>query len=125
MKFCEAMEKLKQGSKITRIPWKDGIYFLMFKDDVRSYQPKLSPYIYNEDIMISNGWLIDDKEEEFAFCDIIPFLLKGAKAKLSAWKDSFIYFDNASKSLVLHSMDMFPFIPAFEAFVAEDWIEIK
>lgn len=124
MKFCEAMDKLKNGSKVTRFPWKDGVYFLMDGNDVKSYQPKLTPYVYNEDIMISDGWLVDSSQDEFTFCDIIPHLLNGARAKLKDWKETFIYLDNASKSLVCYSMEAFPFIPEFESFVAQDWIEL-
>lgn len=124
MKFCEAMDKLKSGAKITRESWKDGIYFLMDKGDVKSFQPRLSHFSYNEDIMVSDGWLVDDNKKEFKFCDIIPFLQKGSKAKLKDWKDTFIYLDVSTKSLVVHSMDMFVFVPGFEAFTAQDWIEL-
>lgn len=125
MKFSEAMEKLKSGSKVTRQPWAQGVYFLMQGDEVKSFQPKLSPYIYNEDIMVSDGWLIDENPDKYKFCDIIPFLQKGSKAKLKAWNEMFIYLDASTKSLVVHSMDAFPFLPDFESFVAQDWIEIK
>jgi hypothetical protein len=124
MKFCEAMDKLKEGAKVTREPWKEGVYFLMQNEDVKSFQPKLVPYIYNEDIMISGGWLVDDNEEEYSFCNIIPFLQQGSKAKLSDWKEMFIYLDRSTKSLVCHSMDAFPFTPQFSDFVSEDWMVI-
>ena len=124
MKFCEAMELLKAGKRVTRQPWKDGLYFMMDGKDVKSYQPKLSDYVYNEDIMVSDGWLVDGHEEPKRFCDIIPYLIEGLTAKMSDWKVSFIYLDKSTKSLVIHSMDAFPFIPDFASFVAEDWIEL-
>lgn len=119
------MEKLKGGAKVTRDPWKQGVYFLMDGNDVKSFQPKLVPYIYNEDIMVSDGWIVDDHEDEFKFCDIIPFLQKGYNARLKEWKEMFIYLDQATKSLVVNSMDIFPFTPQFDDFVAQDWIEIQ
>jgi hypothetical protein len=125
MKFCEAMDKLKSGAKVTRDPWKQGVYFLMDGNDVKSFQPKLAPYVYNEDIMVSDGWLIDGKEEEFKFCDIIPYLQQGSKAKLKEWKEMFIYLDQSIKGLVVNSMDIFPFTPQFDDFVAQDWVEIE
>ncbi len=125
MKFCEAMDKLKSGAKVTRDPWKQGVYFLMDGNDVKSFQPKLAPYIYNEDIMVSDGWLIDGKEGEFKFCDIIPYLQKGYKAKLKNWKAMFIYLDQSIKGLVVNSMDIFPFTPQFDDFLAQDWVEIE
>jgi hypothetical protein len=125
MKFCEAMDKLKAGAKVTRHPWSQGVYFLMDGNDVKSYQPKLSPYNYNEDIMVSDGWFVDDHEEEMKFCDIIPFLQNGSKAKQRDWKEMFVYLDQSARSLVVHSMDIFPFIPDFDSFTAQDWIEVE
>lgn len=124
MKFCEAMEKLKSGSKVTRHPWREGVYFLMEGNDVKSFQPKLSSYVYNEDIMVSDGWLVDDHEEEYKFCDIIGYLQQGSRARLKEWKETYIYFDTSMKLLAVHTMDAFPFIPDFESFVAQDWIEL-
>jgi hypothetical protein len=125
MKFCEAMDKLKSGAKVTREPWKQGVYFLMDGSDVKSFQPKLAPYVYNEDIMVSDGWLVDGHEGEFKFCDIISYLQQGSKAKLKEWKEMFIYLDKSIKCLVVNSMDVFPFTPQFDDFVAQDWVEIQ
>lgn len=124
MEFCEAMGKLKDGAKVTREPWKDVVYFSLDGNDVKSFQPKLLPYNYNEDIMVSDGWVIEGREGKHKFCDIIPFLLHGGKAKLSEWMEAYIFLDRATKSLVCHSIDAFPFIPDFESFVADDWIEL-
>lgn len=125
MKFCEAMDLLKSGEKVTREPWKEGVYFKMDGEYVKSFQPRLIPYIYNEDIMVSDGWLVDDKPEEYKFCDIISMLQQGSKAKLKDWREMFIYLDYATKALVCHSMDAFPFTPQFADFVAQDWIELQ
>ncbi len=126
MKFCEAMEALKEGSKVTRSPWKDGVYFMMNGEDVKSFQPILQPYIYNEDIMISEGWVdVDDEgQEEYKFYEIVHMLFSGKRAKLKDWSDKFIYYDNSTNSLVLKLMDIFPFTPDFSSFLAEDWITI-
>ncbi len=125
MKFCEAMEKLKTGSKVSRHPWKDGVYFSIVNNQVKSFQPKLAPFIYNEEIMVSTGWFIDDQEKEYSFCDIIMPLIQGAKARFKEWNTDFIYLDKATKALVIHSMDEFPFIPDFESFVAQDWTVLE
>lgn len=124
MKFCEAMEKLKSGSKVTREPWKQGVYFLLDDNGVKSYQPKLDHYIYDEEIMVSTGWTVDGNEDEMNFCDVVPLIRQGAKAKLKDWKNSFIYFDHASKRLVLQTISVMPFLPEFHDFIAEDWIEL-
>lgn len=124
MKFNEAMEKLQSGVKVTRQPWAGSIYFLMDGSDVKSYQPKLGPYIYNEDIMVSGGWQVEGIEGEHRFYDIITYLQQGFKARINDWKESYIYFDNTIKGLAIHSMDIFPFVPDFDSFVAQDWVEI-
>tara|TARA_R110000868_G_scaffold336890_1_gene597820 strand:+ start:65 stop:439 length:375 start_codon:yes stop_codon:yes gene_type:complete len=124
MKFCEAMDKLKEGAKVTRQPWAEGVYFLMDGSDVKSYQPKLAHFVYNEDIMVSDGWLVDEVEGSFKFCDIIGYLQQGARARLNEWKEAFIYLDSTDKVLVINSMEIFPFTPQFSDFVAQDWIEL-
>ena len=124
MKFCEAMDKLKSGSKVTRKPWVGGVYFEIQEGDVKSMQPKHSPFVYNEDIMVSGGWVILGEEEEYDFCQIIPLLQKGEYAKLKEWGNCYIYLDSPNKMLVLHSMEVNPYIPDFGSFVAEDWIEL-
>lgn len=126
MKFCEAMELLKAGKKVTRTQWKGSIYFVTDeKGDVKSYQPHLVNYLYNEDIMISDGWLVEDEEQPMNFCDIIPYLQKGKRAKMTDWNDSYIFLDPTTGHLVLFRMDVFDFIPGFEAFTAQDWMTVE
>ncbi len=124
MKFCEAMELLKAGCTVTRERWKGSIYFVLQGNDVKSFRPALTNYVYNEDIMISDGWLVEEDDKQHSFCDIISLLYQGKKAKLADWKDAYIYLDRETKQLVLYSMEMFPFVPEFEAFNADDWIEV-
>lgn len=129
MDFRAAMDALKAGRKVTRERWSNGVYFSMEGKEVKSCQPMLSTFVYNEDIMISDGWLITEGEnfhnqKEFSFSEIIPFLHSGYKAKLKEWKEQFIFLDNSIKALALHSMEIFPFIPQFNDFIAQDWIEI-
>jgi len=123
MKFCEAMDKLKEGGRVTRNAWKGSVYFKISDNEVKSYQPKLMPYIYNDDIMVSDGWMIEGDDNEYTFCEIIPFLQQGAKAHLKEWDETYIYLDRQLKQLVVHSMDHLPFIPDFESFAATDWME--
>lgn len=124
MKFCEAMDKLKSGSKVTRQPWKGGVYFIMEDGDVKSMQPKLVPFVYSEDIMVSDGWVVVGSELEYSFCKIIPMLQKGHHAALNTWKDMYIFLNAPTKMLVIHSMEVQPYIPDFGSFTSEDWIEL-
>jgi hypothetical protein len=127
MKFSEAMELIKEGSKVTRYPWKETTYFLMVdkeRKQIQSYQPKICPYIYDESIMISDGWVLDKAKGDFLFPDIIHHLIRGDNARLKEWQETFIYFEPSIKGLAIHSMEPFPFVPDFESFSATDWIEI-
>lgn len=123
MNFCDAMDLLKNGAKVTRTVWKGSLYFLMQGNDVISYQPRFLDYTYDEDIMVSDGWRIEGSDQDYTFCEIIPFLKDGKKAHMKDWKDSYIFYDASSAKLVLHMMDSFPFVPGFDSFVATDWIE--
>ncbi len=124
MKFSEAMDKLKNGSKVTRQPWKGGVYFIMEEGDVKSMQPKLLPFAYSEDIMISDGWVIVGSKEQYTFCDIVPMLQRGEKAALVTWNNMYIFLDAPNNMLVIHSMDVQPYTPDFSSFTAKDWIEL-
>lgn len=124
MKFIEAMELLKSGSKVTREAWKNKVYFVMKGCEVKSFQPKLAHYVFNEDIMISDEWVIDGHTKDYKFTEIIPLLQNGCKATRKDWQEAYIYLDRNTKSLVLESMEIFTFIPEFDSFAASDWIEI-
>lgn len=125
MKFNEAMEALQKGDKVTRRSWVGSVYFQMGEDNnVLSFQPKSIVYTYNEDIMISDGWVVEGVEGEHKFYDIIDYIQQGKRAKLKDWKEAFIYYEQQAKYLVYSSMDVFPYSPDFESFIATDWMTI-
>lgn len=123
MQFCEAMDVLKNGGKVTRSVWKGSLYFMMQGETVLSYQPRLLDYTYDESIMVSDGWFIEGDTQPLTFCEIIPFLNEGKRAQMEEWTDSYIFLDKNTGRLVLHMMDSFPFVPGFDSFIATDWIE--
>jgi hypothetical protein len=123
MKFSEAMEQLKAGIKVARHIHGQNSYFLMDGDTVRFYEPRLQQFTYDESIMVSDGWIIEDMTGEHYFYDVIPFLLQGFKAKLNSWDNSCIYLDG--QLLVLSTIECFPYMPCFSDFVAEDWVVIE
>lgn len=126
MKFSEAMDRLKSGAKVTREPWKKEVYFKCKGTTPYAFQPALSSYHYNEEIMLSTGWVLEGSNEELSFCDIIPYLQKGSRVRLKEWEDEskFLYLDKQTRSLVVHRIDEFVYNPEFSAFLAEDWIEV-
>ncbi len=124
MKFCEAMDAMQGGAKVTRKPWAGSIYFQMKDAVVHAYQPKIIVYQYHEDIMLSDGWIVDGEEGEKKFCDIITPLTQGKTAKQKDW-NGFIYFDPNGKQLIFSCMEAFPYSPDFESFVATDWMTVQ
>ncbi len=125
MKLKEAMIKMMDGNKVTRKPWIGSIYFIMNKEThkVESYKPHLVVFQFNEEIMISDGWKIDNSEDTYYFYDIIPFLQQGYKAWMKDWnEDSYIYYDESNKYLVILKMEYFSYMPDFESFTADDWV---
>jgi hypothetical protein len=125
MKFNEAMEELQKGSKVTRQSWVGAIYFKMDGKDVKTYQPHLINFLYNEDIMVSDGWIVEGIDGEHKFYDIISFLQQNKKAWIKDWVEKYIYLDQQTKNLVVHSMDVYEFTPGFDAFVAQDWVVLS
>jgi hypothetical protein len=126
VKFCDAVNALKEGKKVTRQIYSNGLYFLMEDENVKSFQPVLQNYYYSEDIMISDSWLVDDDtSNEYSFSEIIPLLQSGYRARIKTWLDCYIYLDTSENTLVIHSMDSFPFMPQFNDFAAEDWMIVQ
>ena len=125
MDFSEAMDKVKEGFKVSREPWRNEIYFSIKQGMFDSYKSYINYYAYSEDIMVSEDWLIEGDEKEYRFCEIIPFLQKGCKARLSNWNDKFIYLDKSEKRLVISFKERFDFTPAFDDFLAEDWVVLQ
>lgn len=124
MNFTEAMDKLKSGAKVSRLDWKD-MYFMMVGDEIKAFQYQLSHYLFNEEIMISEGWNILGDTELYTFCEITDFLRQGCSVKLKDWTDKFIYLDRNTKILILSKLETFMFIPDFASFISTDWIEIN
>ncbi len=124
MNFTDAMDLLSAGKKVTRHDWKDGLYFVLEEGHVLSYQPILEPYSYNEDIMVSDGWMTEEAKESKKFSEIIPELQKGMRAWMSDWKSEFYIYLESGTRLVIHKMGKFDYYPSFEDFRAEDWIEV-
>lgn len=124
MTFEEAMDLLSSGKKVTRFDWKDGLYFVLEEGHVASYQPVLEPYLYNEDIMVSDGWMVDGATESKKFSEIISDLELSAKAWMSDWKPEYYIYLDSGHGLVIHKMAKFDYHPSFNDFQANDWIEI-
>jgi len=124
MNFIEAMNCLTSGSKVTRYPWKETVYFLKVGDEVKSFQPVVGPYLFDQDIMISDGWIISGEEGEHKFSNTIPYLQKGCAIKRNDWNKLNVSLDRETKTLLITSIEISPYIPTFESFCAIDWIEL-
>lgn len=127
MKFGEAMELMKKGSKVTRLKWGQGIYFQLVDGMVQSFESQIRVYSYDDEIMISEGWVVDDNPEEHPFYDIIPYLISGSKARLKNWKkDTYIYIEKGGRTPIIHTMERtFRVTPDLESFIASDWVEVE
>ncbi len=124
MTFDEAMGVLKKGIKVTREGWKNSYHLSLEDDHVISYAPCVKYYIYDEDILISNGWLLGNDKKEYNFSQIIPHLRNGVRAKLKDWNDSYIYYSSQERDVMLYTIEQTKFIPNFKDFLADDWITL-
>jgi len=124
MKFNEAMEYLQWGHKVSRSSWA-GMYLIMNDKQIEAYSPRIKHYLYNEEIMLSDGWLVEGFEGERKFYDVIDYLAQGASIRLKDWKEQFVFYDKADRSLAIHSMELTCYKPDFEDFAARDWMLIE
>lgn len=126
MKFIDAMIKMQDGYKVTRTPWLNNIYFVIEDEHVRSYQVSIESFLYNEDILISDEWIVYGIEGTHKFYDITLFLQRGLKVTKNFWPEStFIYYDNSEKNILIHSMRAVQYKIDFDSFFKNDWIEIE
>lgn len=125
MNFSEAVESLKEGKKVTRSSWRDGIYLMIVQKKLKSFQPMWVAFLYENEILLSDGWLLEGRDEEFTFCDLIPYLQRGEKAQCKDWGAMFIYYDNTSKILCNQTIEETKFTLEFDSFVATDWMAIE
>ncbi len=123
MNFSEAMDKLKEGKKVSRSAWNSG-YFLMVNGVIKAFKNELTYYTYTPDIMVSEEWIVDEQDGAFKFCEVVPLLMLGHKASFSDWENSYIIYNKQEKCLVRHSMEETIFTPDFDSFLAGDWIEL-
>lgn len=125
MNFKDAMLELQRGSKVTRQQWIGSIYFVLETSHIKSYQPRLETFIYDEDIMLSAHWLVEGQTEEKMFYDIISNLYNGEKARQASWKDEdYIFIQFPERKLIRHLMAEFPYVVDFDSFCASDWVKI-
>jgi hypothetical protein len=124
MKFNEAMEHLQWGHKVSRSSWA-GMYLIMNDKQIEAYSPRINHYIYNEEIMLSDGWLVEGMDGERKFYDIIDYIAQGATIRLKGWGEKFVFYDKIEHSLVIHSMELNYYKPDFEDFAAKDWMIIE
>lgn len=122
MKFSEALEELKQGKKISREDWPNN-FLLILDNEIKCFAPMVDIYQYNSEIILSNEWMIigDLTETEYQFSDIIPFLIKGHKAKIKDWSDFHIYYESSDHLLLICSMFETNYLPIFDDFISNDW----
>lgn len=125
MNFRDAINELKIGKKIARKSWSEDLYFSIENGTVMTHQPRIYPYLYDDSIMISTDWLIDGMKGEYSFCEIIPFLITGSKARLKESTENYIYYDQTDKMLIIRMMEVFPHRPEFDDFLANDWVVIE
>jgi len=129
MNFSEAMQRLKEGAKVSRPHWNAPRFFKLVDGEPKCFEGSVTFYPYDESIFLSDGWVVDGIQIDgcdvvMPFSDIIPHLQKGAKARMEHWENSYIYADTQTKSILLNTISQVPFREDFESLMANDWIEI-
>lgn len=126
MKFCEAVEKLAKGSKITRQEWLGELFYSYDGVNVKSWQPQTEYYLYDANIMLSANWVdCDDASTAMTFCKMLQCLRDGKRVRMTDWDSSYLTLDLATGRMLLHSLHEAPFIPTVDDFSAGDWVEVK
>lgn len=127
MDFGTALEELKKENKIKRGSWRENIFLAFSKDKtVNSYIEALNSYSWDNDIILSEQWMIDSGKgygtDLYPFTDAIKALAEGHSVKLSHWNDQHLYLDRQSQDVILKHFVECRYSPTFEDFISEDWI---
>ncbi len=128
--FKEAFEELRQGKKIRRVSWEPSIYIMLTENillaeqkEIKAFRQECVSFPYDLSIMLSDGWLIDDKgDEKFLFLDVIQSLKQGKRVKLETWPDDcFLEATRNGQEVFMRRTCEYDFTPTFECLSASDW----
>lgn len=128
MKFIDAVESyLNDGKKIARREWKDLSFLQKYDGVINLYKPIYTFYIYDNSILLSDGWRVKGKEGTFKFYEILDYLKSGIPVYLDEWiyPDSYIIYSPADKNIVLHKMEKSNAALDIESTFATDWVVVN
>jgi hypothetical protein len=91
---------------------------------VNAYHYILTNYNYSCETIVSEDWNVEGMPDEMSFSEMIPYLMKGHVARRRQWVSSYIFMDTHIKTIVFKSLEETSFVPEFESFIANDWIEL-
>lgn len=122
MEFSEALTELRNGKKIRRSTWNNELSYITIENgEVRGYTKATSSFGWDNNIILSDDWIVEDEEGFKSFPEAINALKQGKKVRLSNWKDQHIELDTQTNQIVLKHFIYGGYSPSFECYTANDW----
>ena len=125
MDFIDAVHELHKGRKIRRKSWDKSVYLQVLSNSfVQCYRSEAVPFLYDNDIILSYGWLIlgDPEAKEYFFPEAVEILMNRGKVALNSWPpETYLEVTPNSREIFMRRECEFAFTPTFECFMSKDW----
>lgn len=123
MNIADAINELKQGKRITRPVWGEGIYLAMVDDIVKPYCVATLYYQYDQNILITTDWeTLDGTKQNMTFPEMLSALKEGHKTRRSSFAEgSYLILSQNKQDIFIKKIAEHHFIPTYQCLDATDW----
>lgn len=138
MNFEEAIKRVDNGEKITRLEWKGSSYLEMTTKEIMipstsqvtekriisQFLEDCMEFQLDAKMIQADDWVMvgDETETPIKFIEAVKLLLMKQKIKLKEWKPTtYLKLDPLGRQIYMRSYRECPYIPVFQDFTATDW----
>lgn len=121
MNFKEALIALQAGKKITRNINIKEWYLCIEGDEVKSHALATDYLKWDNNIILSHNWIIEDEGVDKSFYEAIDAAKRGKKIRLPSWGEGYAELDKQMNELVFKYYIYNIYTLTYQDFNANDW----
>ncbi len=125
MDFSEALSALLEGHKVNRSGFAKDIKYIAFNNDekeLRYYWISAKSYPIDGELLSSKDWVLQGKEAEHSFAEMLKGLQEGRMASRLSWDDDkWLEYDATGREIVLRKYENLPMQLMWEDCAKQDW----
>jgi hypothetical protein len=121
MYFKEAIDHILQGKKAIRKS-KQGVFLVYNGDKIVSYITGVRNFFLGNSLILTNDWIIEDRNYHSSFMEMLEELMNGKKIKRESWEEGQYIKASADKREIYfyayepHEIDL-----TIQDLMANDW----